>query len=218
MADLKMDYDFESDDFMLATKALERGDAQACAAMLSYLPSDYSVYNVNQAITSYHELRCLADQRGSNDQNLRQAVKPLEQALAIEEQSYGLHSDALASTLTPLAYCYKSSGQDQKAIATYERLFSLSPKAGTQDLSGTHYVGSPPEENGYFNEDLLSYVDLLAKHGQTSKGLKLLEKAIFKNGVYNVNSPLFIRLLQAYVDTKDTHKAHYMASAALKPS
>jgi len=216
MAGLKMDYDFESDDFMLAIKALERGDAEACAAMLRYLPSDYSVYNVNQAITSYHELRCLADQRGSNDQNLRQAVKPLEQALAIEEQSYGLHSDALASTLTALAYCYKSSGQDQKAIATYERLFSLSLKAGTT-INGIHFIESPSVENGHFNEDLLSYVDLLAKHGQTSKGIKLLEKAVLKNGVYSVHSPLFIRLLQAYVDTKDTHKAHYMASAALNP-
>jgi serine/threonine protein kinase len=219
MAGMKMDFDLESDEFILAEQALERGDAEACAAMLRVFPtSDYGVFKVNQSIKNYHELRGLADMRGSNDQNLRQAVKPLEQALAIEEQSYGLHSDALASTLMALAYCYKSSGQDQKAIATYERLFSLSPKAGTTDFSSNHYYyGAPPEENTRCSEDLLSYVDLLAKRGQTSKGLKLLEKAVLKDGVYNTYSPLFIRLIQAYVDTKDTHKAHYLASAAFTP-
>jgi serine/threonine protein kinase len=218
MAELKLDYELESDWLNSAQKALEKGDAEACIAMLSKV-SDSVSYRARSAINDDHDLRCLAEKREDNDSNLKQAVTPLEQALVIEEQSYGLHSDALAPTLTALAYCYKSSGQDQKAIATYERLFSLSPKAAAAAASKTGLPFTPYIRNGdegFKAEDILCYVDLLAKHGQNAKAIKLLEKSVLKDGKYDYDNPLFIRLIQAYVDSKDVHKARGMAAEALR--
>jgi serine/threonine protein kinase len=199
MALQKMDYDLESDELIVAQKALEKGNAEACTAILTDI-SDSGANNIKFAIVSAHEVRRCADQRDYNDANLKEAITPLEQALAIEEQSYGLHSDALKPTLTALAYCYKSSGQDQKAIATYERLFTLSPNpAMVHTIQHYPYVARSIDED--FNPDeILSYVDLLAKNGQNAKAVKLLEKSVLKDGEYDLYNPLFIRLIQAYAD------------------
>ena len=215
MSLLKLDYDLVPDELIIAQKTLEKGDAEACAAILADI-NDYGSNNVKFATINAHCLRCRVGERDYNDANLKEAVTTLEQALAIEEQSYGMHSDALKPTLTVLAYSYKSSGQDQKAIATYERLFTLSPNAAMNRaiphaFSVTGYV-----EEDFNDDEILSYVDLLAKNGLNAKAIKMLEKFVLKDGEYDHNDPLFIRLVQAYVESKDYDKAHYMAAEALK--
>jgi hypothetical protein len=215
MALLKMDYDYQPDELIIAQRTLEKGDIEACFAILTDL-NDYGSINVKDAINLDRELRCRVDDHENNDANLKQAVTPLEQALAIEEQSYGLHSDALEPTLNALAYCYKSSGQDLKAIATYERLFTLSPKAAMTHASTGYRAVVTYGHDEFNNEDILCYVDLLAKHGQHAKAIKLLEKSVLKDGQYDHDKPLFIRLLQEYVDGKEYDKARYMAAEVLR--
>lgn len=216
-----------------AIEALAAGDIEACAAECTFASGETWL-----PIFEYFEMQKSAREALAPVFNETRLVNSLERMLKIEEKCYGLHADELASTLSGLAIAYARAGQDLKSIEVFERLFQLNvtlitkpeivaggyPCGGFTDQFGhavIESIGPIPRGDTFScvrSEEpaILIYIDLLAKHGQNKKAIQFMEKILFKNGVYDHSNALFPRLVQAYAVEKETDKATYAASQAIR--
>jgi serine/threonine protein kinase len=198
ISDLRKDPNSANVHLALGCEALEAGDIAAAEGEFGCVNNELGITLLN-ACQNYDNLRtdfsyALGEQ--NNSQFRRNAIQSLLQALAIEEEVYGKHSQQLKPLLTDLARSYAAAGEKQEAIDAYKRLFSYSTSA----------------EGAYDLGDLSRYVDLLAETGQVDQAKKELEKRLIIHGKYDTFNPLFVRLIKAYADCKLHSQAHYAIS------
>jgi serine/threonine protein kinase len=195
ISNLKMDSMSSNTHLALGCAALESGDAEAAEGEF-LLVGDLTGNRLVDACQTYQGIRANPYYVQNAKRFLSKAIYPLSQALAIEEEVYGIHSKQVRPTLRELAKCYSIAGQKQKAIDTYKLLFSAAT-----------YEGS------YANEvDMLDFVDLLTETGHPQQALTELEKMLVVNGSIDNSSGLYVRLIKAYVDCKLPQQAHYAIS------
>ncbi|MBI2810516.1 MAG: tetratricopeptide repeat protein, partial [Candidatus Melainabacteria bacterium] len=174
----------------MACRALEDGDMEAAEAEFRRDTSEPDAYQFMNGLVDYRNSIVEINRRAMTSIDTKNAIKPLELALEIEQKAYGMNHLGLGQTLSDLARCYRNSGETQKALNTYKRLFTIVPR---EDQA---------------TADVLTYVDLLSSTGHKTEARKELEKrALNDAGFYNEGA-LYVRLIQAYGTDKMKDKAH----------
>ncbi|MCC7532169.1 MAG: hypothetical protein IT342_26940, partial [Candidatus Melainabacteria bacterium] len=161
----------------LGRAAIERGDLQAAYAEYSRMQG-FDADLMADRIKELLSWKIQSSQTYEADPVMKEAIKPLERMLALEEEAGDKNSRALWSTLSNLATNYRLSGEDKKAVEAYKRLVEMMPHSST---------------------DQLAYVDQLVKVGRKADARRYLEKEVGKIASTEIN-PLPIRLLKAYAD------------------
>ncbi len=188
----ELGYDAEQPETALAMacRALEAGDLEAAQAEFRRATSESDASAFLDDLINYRRALVEINQRSMTALATKNAIKPLEQALEIEEKAYGMNHLELGMTLGELARCYRDSGDNQKALATYKRMFTIVPR----DEQTT--------------ADILTYVELLTSTGHRAEARKELEKrALTDDGLYD-RGALYIGLIQAYGADKMKDRAH----------
>lgn len=191
---LKLGYlpDESNTNQALGCQALELGDMDVARTYFGrdshWLASEFNSAFADLDTHYQQRFRARVDQTSTKN-----AIVPLERVLKAREEAWGNNDALLAQTLVDLATCYQDNDEEQKAIETYKRLFDL------------------VQANDWMYRDaLLSYVDLLEKHGQRLQARKELEKIVRRSdGSYDVNAQL-VRLLQLYAADKKHDKIKHV--------
>ncbi len=161
----------------LARAAIERGDLQAAHTEYIKMRS-LDGYWMASRIQDLLNWKIQSNQTYEADPVMKEAIKPLERVLALEEEAGDKNSAALWLTLSNLATNYALCGENKKAVDAYKRLVEIEP---------------------HNNTDQLAYVDQLVKAGRKAEARRYLEKEVGKISRNEIN-PLTIRLLKAYAD------------------
>jgi serine/threonine protein kinase len=133
----------------LAVESLAAGDLEAFSGELRTFAygSDFKI-----PIENFFHTRTEATNALEPGLNVKKSTIALERALKIEEKCYGLHNDALIPTLSSLAIAYAQMGQDEKAIAAFDRLFTMYKVGPVVPSSGSgSFIGAlvPPYPSGH---------------------------------------------------------------------
>jgi hypothetical protein len=178
----------------LARAALERGDIEAAYYEFEHVHG-YDASVMRNRLHAYLQWRA-SGSRDNVDPIRKETIAPLEKILAIEEQSFGKHSEALIPTLGSLANTYRLCGDNDKAIKMYQRYF----KSGME---------SWPEQ--------IEYIAALNDTGRQSEGRTYLENALGpKLEQVDQSNPLLILLYKSYVDAQKKQQAHDMLLRLVK--
>jgi len=172
----------------LAGEALKRGDIDAAYGELQAGGST-DTSDLSNSISDY---RCTVSLPMSMTQSasLRDsAIQALTELLGMQEKAFGELNKTLAPTLIQLAELYAADGQTDKAVAAYQRFFSVAP-----------------DPQGYEN-DALALADLLVKSKHPDQARKFLEKLLRNpDGSSKTNGALFVGLLKTYAAGHMTEK------------
>jgi tetratricopeptide (TPR) repeat protein len=163
----------------LGSDELLSGDLAAAAGYFNNAESaEASIISwpVQEAISLRQSSSCLL-----GDPNKIKAIPLLERQLAILEEAHGKNGPKLESLMLNLADCYRSAGQEQKAINAYERYFSIASKT---DFACPRYV--------------VSYCDLLTKNKRGKEVPSILLRHLRSGQSVDRRSPLFIFLIESY--------------------
>ncbi len=174
----------------MGCRALEDGDLAAAEAEFSRATAEPDVFELLNGLGDYQRIIVEINRRAMTSIDTKNAIKPLELALEIEQKAYGMNHSGLGLTLGDLARCYRNCGEKQKALDTYKRMFTIVPRED-QD-----------------NADVLTYVDLLASTGHKAEARKELEKRALNDSSFYSNGTLYIRLIEAYGTDKMKDRAH----------
>jgi serine/threonine protein kinase len=176
----------------LMSLAMRNGDAEAVIGLAAdgFQPATQNdLYNSALAYVDFREAAySRVPEKGAA---LTHAIAALQKSLDLEEQANGKHSEKLVPTLCRLAECYVGDGQSRKAMESYRRaLYSSKDRA--------------------YYADILIYTDLLKQAGHSGQASRLLEMQLRNSadGRFDTLSPLYVPLIQAYVQEGLIQTAH----------
>lgn len=183
---LGMDPQAENTRNALAFAALEAGDLKAASVEFEHMNTADS-YTMKRTLDSYLRWKIELGGKRTMDPVLKNAIKPLEKILAIEETIEGKKSDLLTTTLTALASTYARCGEYNKAVEAYGRLLEIDPDSVNYQME---------------------YANLLVKVGRSRDALKYLEKVVRIDRPRGFGDAPAGYLLKLYADNHMTQKVH----------